>query len=153
MSNQVRSRTRNNELNYKKKWFNRYKILIDEEQYLINKLDLLVDKMHTVQSVKFNNEPRGGLPITLDDRLIQKERIKQRIAKVHKARCICRNEILEVLCIMEDYKSADILERHYLDLETWETISDSMGYSYRHIHRLYKKALELVEIPTKNGIH
>lgn len=153
MSNQVRSKTRNKELNYKKKWFNRYKILIDEEQYLIDKLDLLVDKIHTVQSVKFNNEPRGGLPITLDDRLIQKERIEQRITKVHKARRMCRNEIIEALNTMEDYKLADILEYHYLDLETWQTIADNMGYSDRHVHRLYKKVLELVEIPTKNTIH
>lgn len=40
---------------------------------------------------------------------------------------------------------ADVLEYRYLMGLSWEEVADKMGYTERHVHRLHKKALKLVE--------
>ncbi len=38
-----------------------------------------------------------------------------------------------------------IIERHYILNESWEKISEKIGYSRRHITRLHDKAIETLE--------
>lgn len=43
---------------------------------------------------------------------------------------------------IEDDKQRLILEKHYIDGKTFERIAEDMGYDYRWIRRLHKKAIE-----------
>ena len=43
---------------------------------------------------------------------------------------------------IEDDKQRFILEKHYIDGETLERIAEDMGYDYRWIRRLHKKAIQ-----------
>ena len=54
-------------------------------------------------------------------------------------------KIHELIAAIPDGIQRTILERHYLLNESWEIISEKVGYSCRHITRLHNQALELLE--------
>lgn len=53
-----------------------------------------------------------------------------------------QNEIEKILNSIPDERERILLQRKFYLGETYETISEKMNYSISHIKRLYKKAIE-----------
>lgn len=53
--------------------------------------------------------------------------------------------IREVLSAVENSTWRTILERHYILNESWDRISEKVGYSSRHINRIHNQAIEYLE--------
>ncbi|MBR4112509.1 MAG: hypothetical protein IKK53_05710 [Ruminiclostridium sp.] len=53
--------------------------------------------------------------------------------------------INELVTSLDDEIQRIIIERHYILNESWEKISEKVGYSRRHITRLHDKAIESLE--------
>lgn len=53
--------------------------------------------------------------------------------------------INEVLSALNNNTWRTVLERHYILNESWEKISEKVGYSARHINRIHNQAIEYLE--------
>lgn len=53
-----------------------------------------------------------------------------------------RKEIGACIRKVKDDNLELLLEYRYIDGRTWEDIAERMGYSYQHVNRLHKKALD-----------
>ena len=58
-----------------------------------------------------------------------------------------KNEILSVIKGVDDSDSRLILEKRYINLETWEDIAAELNTSAPNIYRLHDKALRKISIP------
>jgi DNA-directed RNA polymerase specialized sigma subunit len=58
-----------------------------------------------------------------------------------------KDEILSVINEVDDFESRLILEKRYINLESWEKIADELNTSTPNISRLHDKALRKVVIP------
>ncbi len=58
-----------------------------------------------------------------------------------------KDEILSVINEVDDFESRLILEKRYINLESWEKIADELNTSTPNIYRLHDKALRKVVIP------
>lgn len=56
-----------------------------------------------------------------------------------------KQEIGDVIDSVPDVDCRLLLEYRYISLKSWEEICAIMNYSWRSIHRLHQKALELVQ--------
>ncbi len=54
-------------------------------------------------------------------------------------------KIRDLVAALPDGLHRTIIERHYILNESWEKISEKIGYSRRHITRLHDKAIEALE--------
>ncbi len=54
-------------------------------------------------------------------------------------------KIRDLISALPDGLYRTILERHYILNESWEKISEKVGYSRRHISRLHDKAIDELE--------
>ena len=52
-----------------------------------------------------------------------------------------KGEILEKIDELEDPRYAEILEAFFIDLKGFEEIGENMGYTTRHVIRLYSEAI------------
>lgn len=137
------------EIKEKKKWLNRYSKLLEVEMSLKERLESLEDKLQGVRSSNFNGMPRGGLPVTMEDLIVDKAEIESRIDKIHKRLIVYKCEILEAIDTLDDPKYIEVLELKYIYCRSTEEIAKELKYNTRHISRLYAKALESLEIPIK----
>lgn len=55
-------------------------------------------------------------------------------------------KIRELVSLLHDGIQRTIIERHYILNESWEKISEKIGYSRRHVTRLHDKAIENLEM-------
>ena len=53
-----------------------------------------------------------------------------------------KQEVIESLGKLSDDKQASVLYRYYVVGETWEEIAANMGYTYVHVWRIKKAAIE-----------
>ena len=71
---------------------------------------------------------------------IEKE-INERIAQ--SARLYM--QILQAIESVEDVTLQNLLHRRYIDGEKWEEIAVDMHYTWRWVHKLHKRALDMLE--------
>ena len=58
-----------------------------------------------------------------------------------------KNKILSVINAVDDSDSRLILEKRYMNLESWEDIAAELNTSVPNIYRLHEKALKKIVIP------
>lgn len=136
-----------NKIENKKQWLRKYQKLLQVENRLRNKIELLDQRLQNVRSPSYSGMPRGDNPITIADLIADKMELEDRLNKAHSKTLQCRDDILEVIDNLEDPTLADILEEHFVNGNSLDRIAEDLGYSTRSIYRLYAKAIELLDIP------
>ena len=63
-----------------------------------------------------------------------------------------RREIIEAIDELDDRRVAEVMESVYIDGLDMYDISDSTGYSIRHVYRLYLQGLDAIEIPQQMSV-
>lgn len=139
----MRDETSNN----KKRWLYRYRNTQKKIIRLQSKLDTLNNRITSAKTTNISGLPRGGVPVTIDDLISDKQILEERIEKLEKNKRIYRREILEAIDDLEDCKHAEILEAWFIDGYNAEEISKEIGYCSRHVFRLYDEALKELRIP------
>ncbi len=57
-----------------------------------------------------------------------------------------KHQIITAINNVEDSMIRTILTLRFIEFKTWEVISEELGYGDRHMMRLSKKAIELIEV-------
>ena len=111
---------------------------------LKNKIKNLDDRIIGLKSPGFSDMPRGGTPITKEDLVLEKVEIERRIKRLEDKGAIIKGEILDIIDELEDTRYAEVLESFLIDCKDFGDIADDLGYSARHIERIYGDAIKCI---------
>ena len=90
--------------------------------------------------------PRGGKPVTVEDLILDKTELEERIERLRTKGKALRSEILAEIDTLEDTRYAEVLESFFIDGYTPEEIADNEGYTVRHVYRLYSEAITFLAL-------
>lgn len=104
------------------------------------------NRLISLKSKTITDMPRGGIAITRDDVLIEKEEILDRIESLNKISIPIRKEILVAIDTVENTNQAETLECFFIKGMTLEEIAEHLNYSVRQTVRIYGKAVRAIKI-------
>lgn len=134
------------EIESKKRSLKRYKKNKALVRRLEEKLALLEDRLTSVRSPKYSDMPRGGTPVTVEDLILDKAELEERIERLRAKGRDLRSEIMAEIDTLEDTRYAEVLESFFIDGYTLEEIADNEGYTVRHVYRLYSEAVTFLAL-------
>lgn len=126
-----------------------YRSIKLERDRLITMIEELEAQMQSPRSQRLDGMPRGGsAPSNPVENLVVKhteliERYQQKVAELTEAVGEIENAI-EVLAPRE----RTLIRLHYIQGMTWEEVCVAMSYSWKQIHRIHAKALEILKSAT-----
>lgn len=129
-----------------KAYLMRYRNIVEHIRVLEEKSFLLEDRIHTVRRPVLSDMPKGGVPITTNDLIIQKAELMERITKLLEKAGKIRSEIMTAIDTLENHKQAEILELYFIDQVSIVDIAGVMDRSTRHIFRLYSSGINAITI-------
>lgn len=134
------------ELDRKKKYLKRYR----RNSALVNRLTLklaaLDDRIISLRSPSMSGMPRGGDPVTMSDLIADKADLEARIQRLKGKGRKLRSDIAGRIDELEDPRYAAVLEAFMLDGMDFDEIAKDMGYTERHVKRLYSEAILSVSL-------
>ena len=113
------------EIESKKRSLKRYKKNKALVGRLEEKLAILEDRLTSVRSPKYSDMPRGGTPITVEDLILDKAELEERIERLRAKGKGLRSEILAEIDTLEDTRYAEVLESFFIDGYTLKEIADN----------------------------
>lgn len=137
------------EVKNKKRFLKRYKKHNVRLARLEEKLITLNEQIKSVRTPKLSGMPRGGVPITIEDLIADKEMLEERISNMKSLRLSLKKDILKEIDTLEDVRYAEVLEMYFIDCLSFDDIAEELGYDTRHILRLYKQGIEQLVNSTK----
>lgn len=130
----------------KRRSLKRYRKNIACIERLENKLVSLDERITSLKSPNLSGMPRGGVPITIDDLLSDKADLEDRIKRLKAKSRGLKKAICEEIDSLEDDRYCEVLEAYFIDCLSFDEIADELGYSERHIERLYTEAITLLAV-------
>jgi DNA-directed RNA polymerase specialized sigma subunit len=123
----------------------KYRIIMNKVDRWEEKLYRLDSKINSIQSPALKSEPSSSIKITLDDLLIQKKEIEERINNFLKDARTLRTEIEDALDKLENDNEARVLDLYFLSRMNLLKISQVLNYSERHVTRLYVDGIKSIQ--------
>lgn len=133
----------------KKRSLKRYRKNVACIERLEKKLVLLDERITSIRSPSFSDMPRGGVPVTIDDLMSDKIDLEDRIKRLKAKSRNLKKSVCEEIDSLEDPRYCEVLEAHFIDGLPIEDIADELGYTERHVNRLYSEAITLLAISSQ----
>jgi DNA repair exonuclease SbcCD ATPase subunit len=134
------------EIERKKRSLKRYKKNIMRIERLEEKLELLEKRITSVKAPNYSGMPRGGQPVTMADLIADKTELEERIESLKEKQKDIRREIIREIDTLDDYRHTDVLESFFIKCMSLEDIADELGYTPRHVYRLYSEAVKILAL-------
>jgi DNA-directed RNA polymerase specialized sigma24 family protein len=134
------------ELERRKKYMKRYKrngILIDRLETRLRSLD---DRIRSVSSPGLSGMPRGGVPVTKEDLIAEKVDLERRIRGLRSRGRAMEEELRNLIDELDDPRHAEVLESFFIEGRSFSEIAEDMGYTERHVIRLYSEGVMLLHL-------
>ncbi len=136
----------------KKHFLQRYRKTLKLIERLEVKLAALDDRLTEVGSPSISDLPRCSSGKTSSDLILDKIELQDRINKLVQKSKAQRREIIEAIDELDDRRVAEVMESVYIDGLDMYDISDSTGYSIRHVYRLYLQGLDAIKVPQQMSV-
>ena len=134
---------------HKKRFLRRYQNNLACISRLEAKLVILDERLTSIKSTNLSGMPRGGVPITLDDLLADKDDLERRIKKLRAKNRDLKQSVYEAIDTIEDPRYCEVLEAHFVEGLDIKDIADQMGYTERHVYTLYAEAIRSFTLPNQ----
>jgi DNA-directed RNA polymerase specialized sigma subunit len=131
---------------HKKRSLKRYQKNLACIRRLEEKLKLLDERITAVKSPSLSGMPRGGTPVTIADLVGDKVDLEKRIEKLRSKSRDLKASVYEEIDSLEDTRYCEVLEAHFIDGLTFESIAAEMGYTERHVYKLYQEAIRVLSL-------
>ena len=131
---------------HKKRSLKRYQKNLACIRRLEEKLKILDERITAVKSPSLSGMPRGGTPVTIADLVADKVDLEKRIEKLRSKSRDLKASVYELIDSLEDARYCEVLEAHFIDGLSFEDISEEMGYTERHIYKLYQEAIRVLSL-------
>lgn len=117
---------------------------------LENRIAELDDKITSLKSINLSGMPRGGIPITTEDLIAKKDDLERRKKIRENRRGELKEKIINEIDRLDDPRYLEVLELFFIECMTFEDIADELGYTDRHVTRIYTEGLNaLVTLDNK----
>lgn len=126
-------------------WLNRYRAAVREEQMILDEIQRLrEDKMFP--SLVMDGMPHGSSQSDLSAYAakLDEQMAKLKEWRLEKAKMYER--ILDRIRRVEDDNQRALLMCRYIKGMSWEDIAVSLGYTWRHVHRIHSQALDSINL-------
>lgn len=131
----------------KKKALKRYRRTAAYLARLENRLEELDARLVAIKSAgNLSDMPRGGGPVVMADLVADKTELENRVAKLRKKAERQKAEILGELDALEDPRCREVLELFFIEGFSMEETAREIGYTLRHVYRLYSKGVEFLAL-------
>ena len=130
----------------KKRFLRRYRKNLACIDRLEKKLILINDRITGLKSPGFSDMPRGGVPVTIDDLLSDKLELEDRIKRLKAKSRGLKKSVCEEIDSLEDTRYCEILEALFIDGLSFSEIGEEMGYTERHVIKLYSEAITVLSL-------
>lgn len=130
----------------KKRSLKRYRKNNECIKRLENKLALLNDRITGLKSPNLSGMPRGGVPVSLDDLLSDKNDLQDRIKRLKAKGRALKSAIYEEIDSLEDPRYCEILEAFFVDCLSFGEIAEELCYTERHVISLYTEAITTLAV-------
>ena len=131
---------------HKKRSLKRYQKNLACIRRLEEKLKILDERITAVKSPSLSGMPRGGTPVTIADLVGDKIDLEKRIEKLRSKSRDLKTSVYEEIDSLEDTRYCEVLEAHFIEGQTFEEISERMGYTERHVYKLYQEAIRVLSL-------
>lgn len=133
----------------KKRSLKRYRKNLACIERLEKKLALLDDRITGLKSPSFSGMPRGGVPVAIDDLMSDKLDLEDRIKRLKAKSRGLKKAVCEEIDSLEDSRHCEILEAHFIDGLSFDDIAEELGYTERHVIKLYSEAITFLSLLTQ----
>lgn len=134
-------------LRSKKKWFlKRYRKNEACIERLENKLAIMDERITTIKSPSLSGMPRGGVPVTIDDLMSDKVDLEDRIKRLKAKRRDLKKAVCKEIDSLEDPRYCEVLEAYFIDGLSFDDIAEELGYTERHVKKLYSEAITFLSL-------
>lgn len=130
------------EVKNKKRSLKRYRNTLACIDRLDDKLKNLDERIKSVKAPNYSGMPRGGTPVTIEELIADKIDLEKRIERLKSKSRKLKDQILEEIDSLDDYRHSEILEAYFIERKTMGEIAKDMGYTERRIYDLYKTAVQ-----------
>ena len=130
----------------KKRSLRRYRRNLDCISRLEEKREILDQRITTIRGSNLSGMPRGGVPVTLDDLLSDKDDLDRRIKRLKAKSRELKRSTIEEIDSLDDPRYCEVLEAYFIDGLSISEIADQSGYTERHVYNLYKDAIKLLTV-------
>lgn len=130
----------------RKEILSQYKEILEMIEHLDERIKDLDARAQRIKSPNYSGMPRGGTPYTTADILADKEDIERRKARFEQLAIQKRSRVEEYIDTVLSIRHNTLLYLYYIKGLSIEEISEREGYSVRHSWRLFREAVELVDI-------
>lgn len=129
----------------KKEYLEQYRKAVrqmDRSELRIN--EIRMNKMHP--SLVLDGLPHGSAQSDMSSYVVKLEEETQKYLRDRYRRVKLCAEIMNKIEQMDDEDEKDILTYRYIKLMKWEDISEKMGFSQQHMHKIHAKALKSFKV-------
>ena len=123
-----------------------YRSIKLERDRLLDMITELEAQMRCPRAQKLDGMPRGGTaPSNPVETIVVKhtdllDKYRENVAALTEA----ATEIEKAIEVL-DHRERTLIRLHYIQGLTWEEVCISMNYSWRQVHRIHAKALEILK--------
>lgn len=126
----------------KKEYLNGYRKKTRKIESLEEQKKSILADMRNAKAIEYSDMPKGsGKQSDLSDYIVKLEGLIERIEETKDEKHQLRIAIEEIIVDMEDGVECDILRKKYIEVKSWATIAEEIGYSVKQAQRIHGKAL------------
>ena len=130
----------------KKRYLKRYRRKLEVIERLEERVRALDSKIESLRSPSLSGMPRGGKALTSEDLIADKVDLERRIEKQKLEGDRLRRRTLDLIDQVDDVRRGEVLEDYFIYGMSFGQIAEEMGYTERHIIRLYGEALDMITL-------
>ena len=116
---------------------------------LEKKLVIMENRITSLKSPSLSGMPRGGVPVTIDDLMSDKMDLEDRIKRLKAKSRELKKAVCEEIDSLEDPRYCEVLEAYFIDGLSFDDIAEELGYTERHVIKLYSEAITLLSVSTQ----
>lgn len=126
-------------------WLNKYRAAVREERMILDEIQRLwEDKMFP--SLVMDGMPHGSSQSDLSAYAAKLDEQMSKLKKWQNEKVRLYNDILDRIRRVEDDNQRALLICRYIKGMSWEDIAVSLGYTWRHVHRIHSQALDSINL-------
>lgn len=133
----------------KKQYLRQYKSVLGRIESKLEEIERLDNALYPGAQI-ISDEPRGGKRTDgseKNDRAIDiVRRMRGRICSELRELEKLREEIVDAIKSVPSQQLRELLERRYINFQSWSKIADAMGYGEDNIYKMHSNALKQLRI-------
>ena len=129
-----------------KETLNAYREVSELVKDLIGRKEMIDQRIKSVKSAGATELPRGGPHRTIEDMIIEKDDLEQRINNLNPYAIQKKRMVQKYIDTVYSIKHNRILTFYYINCMDVKEIAEAESYSVRNTYKLLDKAIKMVKI-------